>query len=144
VSIYEDIYKYYLGTQSRTDAHLSRHLATMLSAMEEQEPSNRNGGRLLHLEQLSFYLVDTARTGPEVCYLYLERTRIDSSIQADQLRDNILMFFSILAVSDLAALQVLSQSMTLIPSIIVHLFNETDAFWEDDSDLFSSRPKLDR
>ncbi|KAI0344600.1 hypothetical protein BDW22DRAFT_1066488 [Trametopsis cervina] len=85
-------------------------------------------GRLPHIEQLSFHLIDPTREGPE----------------AEEMRNSILTFIAILSVSHPDALVTLLQSQTLVPSIIVYLTNATNAFWEDDEELIQSPDKLDK
>ncbi|KAI0700875.1 hypothetical protein BC835DRAFT_1325264 [Cytidiella melzeri] len=108
---------------------LSRSLVSFpVTVVGQDDLATKETGRLPHIEQLSFYLIDASREGPE----------------ADQLRDHILTFVSILALSHPDALSVLLQSQTLIPSIVLFLTNETISFWEDDEHVISSAPKLDR
>ncbi|KAI0093343.1 hypothetical protein BDY19DRAFT_421662 [Irpex rosettiformis] len=94
----------------------------------ENAESTRDISVLPHIEALSWALVDPARDGPG----------------ADQLRDQIVTFIAILALSHADALAVLLQSQMLIPSIIMYLSNETEGFWEDDEALISSPPRLNR
>ncbi|TCD60942.1 hypothetical protein EIP91_009276 [Steccherinum ochraceum] len=82
--------------------------------------------RLPQIERLAAYLSDSSREGPE----------------AQQLRENILAFIATLSTAHSDALTIISQSYTLIPSIILFLSNVSAPFWEDDVELMSSPEQI--
>ena len=63
---------------------------------------------------------------------------ISSDIQADDLKEAILIFITTLAAAHPDALTILLQSHTLIPSIIVFLMNLTTPYFEEEEWLMQS------
>ncbi|KAL6308039.1 hypothetical protein BKA93DRAFT_765040 [Sparassis latifolia] len=75
-----------------------------------------------YIEQLSFYLTDITRQGPE----------------ADLLRESILTFVAGLVVAHPEAQGILAETETLIPSIILFLYNLTTPIYEEDEGLMNA------
>ena len=59
-------------------------------------------------------------------------------VQAQSLKDSILIFFTMLSVAHNDALTILLESLTLIPSLVVYLTHLTTPFREDDVELMAS------
>ena len=65
-------------------------------------------------------------------------------MQSDELRDNIIVLLSTLALSHHDSLIILLKCRTLIPSIIIYLSNVATPLWEDDEALLSSPERISR
>jgi hypothetical protein len=62
--------------------------------------------------------------------------------QAQSLKDSILTFFTMLSVAHTDALTILLESLTLVPSLVLHLTHLMTPFREDDVELIASSSRI--
>ena len=98
--------------------------------------------KLPHIERLCSILVDSNLRESEVSSVFKGRWLCflahPMHVQAQSLRDSILIFFTTLSVAHNDALTILLESLTLIPSLVIYLTHLTTPFREDDVELMAS------
>lgn len=103
--------------------------------------SGKEFSKIPHIERLCSLLVDDNFHEPEVSLSRLNGFRTSPELLSQReggLKDSVLAFFTMLAVAHLDALTILVESLTLIPSLVLHLTHLVTPFREDDWQLMDS------
>lgn len=103
--------------------------------------AGKDFSKIPHVERLCALLVDVSFQDTDVIPRHCEARHLANSYplqQATGLKDTILAFFNMLALAHVDALTILIESLTLIPSLVLHLTHLATPFREDDWQLIDS------